>query len=100
LPNVVLKVGGFGMPIHGDDWHRDDAPLSSLVARRWGEEVRWCIELFGANRVMFESNSPVDRHLLGYTTIWNAFVLMTKSASESERMSLFHDTAARVYRVG
>jgi predicted TIM-barrel fold metal-dependent hydrolase len=32
-------------------------------------------------------------------TLWNAFKKMTASASAAEKASLFHDTAARVYRV-
>ena len=38
---------------------------------------------------MFESNFPVDAVSASYTVRWNSF----------KRLALFHDTAARVYRL-
>ena len=58
-----------------------------------------CIEKFGAGRCMFESNFPVDRVSYSYAAIWNAFKIMARDYSESERAALFHDTAARAYRL-
>ena len=100
-PNVVLKLGGIGMPIFGMDWHhRADPPTSSEVAEVWGPPIRWCIEQFGPERCMFESNFPVDKRSFDYRTCWNAFVRIAEGASESERRALFHDTAFRTYRLG
>jgi L-fuconolactonase len=48
---------------------------------------------------MFESNFPTDRHWVSYGVLWNAFKRMTAGASESELDALFHNTAARVYRL-
>ena len=59
----------------------------------------WCIEQFGADRCMFESNFPVDKVSYSYTVIWNAFKRIAKGFSPPERNALFHDTAARVYRL-
>ena len=98
--NVVLKLGGVGMTVFGLRWHkRDERPSSDEVVDAWGPTIRWCIELFGPNRCMFESNFPVDRHSLDYAVLWNAFKQMTADASATERAALFHDTAARVYRL-
>ena len=98
--NVTLKLGGIGMPIYGMKWHkRDQPPDSAEVAAVWGPEVRWCIEQFGVDRCMFESNFPVDRQSFDYTVCWNAFIRMTEDLSQSERQSLFHDTATRIYRL-
>ena len=81
-------------------WHRRDQPPDSAeVAAVWGPEVRWCIEQFGVDRCMFESNFPVDRQSFDYTVCWNAFIRMTEDFSQSERQSLFHDTATRIYRL-
>lgn len=96
--NVVLKVGGIGMPVFGLDWHkRDVPPTSEELAAAWGPDIRWCIELFGVDRCMFESNFPVDRASCSYVVLWNAFKRMAADASESEKSWLFHDTAARAY---
>jgi len=98
--NVVLKLGGIGMPIFGMDWHhRPERPGSEEVASVWGPEIRWCIELFGPERCMFESNFPVDRASFGYRVCWNAFVRTSSDLSQSERQALFRGTAARTYRL-
>jgi predicted TIM-barrel fold metal-dependent hydrolase len=48
---------------------------------------------------MFESNFPVDKTSCSYVVLWNSFKLMTKDFTPAERAALFHDTAARVYRL-
>ena len=49
--------------------------------------------------MMFESNFPVDKASCSYTVLWNSFKLLTASYSTSEKAKLYHDTAARVYRL-
>jgi predicted TIM-barrel fold metal-dependent hydrolase len=98
--NVVVKLGGIGMTFFGMDWHeRANGATSAEVAAAWGEEIRWCIDEFGVERCMFESNFPVDRISIRYPVMWNAFKRMTADASGAERAALFHDTATRVYRL-
>jgi L-fuconolactonase len=48
---------------------------------------------------MFESNFPVDKASCSYTVLWNSFKRLTSGATASEKAKLFHDTAARVYRL-
>jgi L-fuconolactonase len=99
-PNVTLKLGGIGMPIFGLGWHRrPEPPTAKELADAWGDEIRWCIERFGADRCMFESNFPVDKASCSYATLWEAFDLVADGASDGERDALFRDTAARVYRL-
>jgi len=99
-PNVALKLGGIGMAIMGDGWHRRERPPSSAeLAGVWGDFVRWCVETFGAERCMFESNFPVDRASCSYVVLWNAFKRMVHDASEDEKAALFLGTARRVYRI-
>jgi L-fuconolactonase len=99
-PNVALKLGGIGMAIMGDGWHRRERPPTSAeIAEAWGEFIRWCIETFGANRCMFESNFPVDRMSCSYVVLWNAFKLMVHDAGDDEKTALFAGTASRVYRI-
>ena len=49
---------------------------------------------------MFESNFPVDKAAYRYAVLWNAFKRLAAGACATERADLFHDTAARVYRLG
>ena len=98
--NVVVKLGGIGMPIFGSDWHhRDVEPSSAELAEAWGGEIRWCIEQFGVERCMFESNFPVDKRSCSYLVLWNAFKRIAAGASASDKAALFHDNAARIYRL-
>ena len=64
-----------------------------------GPYYRHCIEQFGADRCMFESNFPVDRLSCSYTVLWNAFKRLSQDYSETERSKLFHETAMRIYRL-
>jgi predicted TIM-barrel fold metal-dependent hydrolase len=48
---------------------------------------------------MFESNFPVDRRSLPYGTYWNAMKKIAARYSPAAQQALFHDTAARVYRL-
>ncbi len=98
--NVVVKLGGLGMPICGFGWNEREIPIGSEeLAEAMAPHILWCIEHFGADRSMFESNFPVDKVSYSYTTLWNAFKLLSRDFSETERAALFHDTAARVYRI-
>lgn len=97
-PNVAVKLGGIGMPLMNDERY-DGGVGSEQLAVAWGEEIRWCIEQFGVDRCMFESNFPVDKVSCTYTVLWNTFKRVTEDASSSEKAALFHDTAVRVYRL-
>ena len=48
---------------------------------------------------MFESNFPVDKVSFSYNVMYNAFKLLSKTYSDSERAAMFHDNAVKVYRV-
>src|SRR3546814_4708631 len=100
LPNVTMKLGGINMDVNGYGWEdRPAAPSSQALAdatRRWYEHA---IQAFGPERCMFESNFPVDKASCSYTVVWNSFKLLSKGYSASERAAMFHDTAARVYRL-
>ena len=100
-PNVVMKLGGVGMRTMGHDWHRRELPPSSDdVVKATGHFIEYAIERFGPTRCMFESNFPVDGWSCSYGVVWNAFKRMVAGASAREKRDLFHDTAARVYRLG
>ena len=99
-PNVNVKLGGIGMPRTGFDWHERDMPIGSEeLAESMAPFMNYCIERFGPDRSMFESNFPVDKVSYSYNVMYNAFKRLSKGYSDSERAAMFHDTAVRVYRV-
>jgi len=99
-PNVVAKVGGLQMEVNGYDWHtRPRPPTSQELADATRRYYEYIIEQFGAERCMFESNFPVDKVSCSYVVLWNAFKRLTAGASADEKAKLFHDTAARIYRL-
>jgi L-fuconolactonase len=99
-PNTFVKLGGLGMPLAGFSWHeRSRPPGSAELAEAMAPYFNWCIEKFGPDRCMFESNFPVDKTSYSYTIIWNAFKRIAEDYSPRERAALFHDTAVRVYRL-
>ena len=97
--NVRLKLGGVGMAIHGTHWRNDARAGVGQIVERWREPVRWCIEEFGPDRCMFESNFPVDKASFGYADLWAAFRAITEDASATDREALFAGTAIRTYRL-
>jgi predicted TIM-barrel fold metal-dependent hydrolase len=101
-PNVNVKLGGLAMHIFGFNIDAKCRPVpatSEELAGLWRPYIETCIELFGADRCMFESNFPVDKRAVSYTVLWNAFKRLALSASPSEKENLFRGTACRVYRL-
>ena len=98
--NVMAKLGGINMVENGFGWHHQPKPPSSeelmQATRRY---YQYTIEVFGVDRCMFESNFPVDMVTCSYNVLWNSFKRLTAEYSVSEKARLFHDTAARVYRL-
>ena len=100
-PNVTVKLGGLGMPRWGFGWHRRDVPIGSEeLAESMSPWMNYCIEQFGPDRCMFESNFPPDKVSHSYNVLYNAFKRLSQGYSPSERAAMFHDTATAVYRIG
>ena len=99
-PNVVAKLGGINMEMNGFGWHeRSRPPGSRELADATRRYYEFTIDTFGADRCMFESNFPVDMASCSYTVLWNSFKRLTAGCSAADKAQLFHDTAARVYRL-
>jgi L-fuconolactonase len=98
--NVSVKLGGVMMRLAAFDYLQAPRPPSSAeLAELWAPYVETCIELFGAERCMVESNFPVEKMGVGHVALWNAFKRMTAGASVDEKQALFSGTARRVYRL-
>jgi predicted TIM-barrel fold metal-dependent hydrolase len=99
-PSVLVKLGGFGMRLFGFDFaSRPSPPSSRELAESCRPYVETCIELFGVERCMFESNFPVDKGSCSYAILWNAFKRLATHASPAEKHVLFSGTASRAYRL-
>ncbi len=93
LPHVAVKLSMLFFCAQG--YHEDEDKEEHV--RRLVREV---IDMFGADRCMFASNYPVDRiQGIDVATLYGRFVAWTLDWSQEEREALFHDTAARVYRM-
>lgn len=101
LANTRVKLGGAGLRVFGLDFaSREIPPSSEELARALRPYLDTCVEQFGVDRCMFESNFPVDKGMYAYVTVWNAFKRLALGASRGEQAALFHGTAASTYRLG
>jgi predicted TIM-barrel fold metal-dependent hydrolase len=86
-PNVAIKLSGLGEP--GLPW---------TVASN-GPIIRDAVKIFGADRGMFASNFPVDSIVGSFETIYDGFRAAVADLSLTDQRKLFHDNAARIYRL-
>ena len=99
-PNVTVKLGGLAMRLLGYDFHERPMPPSSAeVAAAWRPYIETCIEAFGPERGMFESNFPPDKGQCSYQVIFNAFKRIAAQYSETEKAALFSKTASDFYQL-
>ena len=99
-PNVTVKLGGLAMRLLGYDFHERPMPPSSEdAAAAWRPYIETCIEAFGPDRGMFESNFPPDKGQCSYQVIFNAFKRIAAQYSETEKTALFSNTATDFYRL-
>ncbi|MEX2519964.1 MAG: amidohydrolase family protein [Paracoccaceae bacterium] len=86
-PNVALKISGIGMP--NQPW----------TVEANGPVVLDAIRIFGADRVMFASNFPVDGLTASFETIFGGFDRITADFSDADRAAMFCENARRTYRM-
>ena len=99
-PNVTVKLGALPIRLPGiSAVSKENPPSSGEVAAAWRPWLETSIDLFGADRCMFESNFPVQKRWCSFAVVWNAFKRIAASASATEKAALFAGTAARVYGV-
>jgi predicted TIM-barrel fold metal-dependent hydrolase len=83
-PNVAVKLSGLGTFRHRCD------------AAEWRAVIEETVALFGAERCLFGSNFPIEKLWTSYA----ALVAAVEAAVKPEqRDAVFHDTAARLYRI-
>jgi predicted TIM-barrel fold metal-dependent hydrolase len=98
--NVFMKLGGLAMPFGGFASFGAKPPANSMqLATEWRPYIETCIEAFGVNRCMFESNFPVDSGTCNYRVLWNSLKRLAELYSPEEKTALFSATAASFYRI-
>jgi predicted TIM-barrel fold metal-dependent hydrolase len=86
---VVCKVSGIVASAKPGKWTADDlAPI-----------VNHTLEVFGPDRVMFGGDWPVCTLAATFRQWVEALQSIVRQRSEEEQRKLFHDNAARVYRL-
>jgi len=100
LTNVDLKLGGLCMMVGGLDLHlRPCPPGSDELADLLRPVIAPCLEIFGASRCMFESNFSMDKAMVPYAVLWNAFKKLSADLSAEARSAVFSGNAARCYGI-
>jgi predicted TIM-barrel fold metal-dependent hydrolase len=86
---VVCKVSGIVASAKPGKWTADDlAPI-----------INHTLEVFGPDRVMFGGDWPVCTLAATFRQWVEALQIIVRQRSEEEQRKLFHDNAARVYRL-
>lgn len=97
--NVTVKLGGLGSFLMGSPTYRASPPASvDILVTEWRPYIETAIELFGADRCMFESNLPTDG-AGDFGTILAVFRTITEGCTFDEQCAIFAGTAHRVYRL-
>ena len=86
-PNVVVKLSGLGT----------FARACSLAL--WKPVVEETLEFFGPARCMFGSNFPIEKLWTSYGELVSVMKACLAGLSAQDRQAVFHDNAARIYRL-
>lgn len=86
-PNVAVKLSGLGTFIH------------RCSAEHIASIVDETVALFSAERCMYGSNFPIEKLWTSYRELAAAYDAATADLTAAERQAVFHDTAARLYRL-
>ncbi|MFE3544975.1 amidohydrolase family protein [Nocardia sp. NPDC059177] len=101
-PNVVAKVSGLMMPVLGHPVppRGTPTPVPRLVERT-GPLLAHALEVFGADRLIWGSNFPIDRPITSLTGAVETVAtgLTDAGASAADLRKVFRDNAVRVYRI-
>lgn len=85
--NISVKITGLPMT----DWDWTVESLRPMILET--------IDLFGVKRCMFGSNFPIDGLHSTFDTLFDAFREIVSGFSADEVAALFHDNAAKGYRL-
>ena len=86
-PNVVCKLSGLGTFLHANDPEHIAGVVDVSLA------------LFGADRCLYGSNFPIEKLWTDYGSLIGAMRAALEKRKKAERQAVFHDVAARIYRL-
>jgi predicted TIM-barrel fold metal-dependent hydrolase len=86
-PNVFSKLSGLGTFIHAND----PAHIARIVQET--------VAIFGADRCLYGSNFPIEKLWTDYRDLIGAYRDACRALPAPAVQSIFHDTAARLYRL-
>ncbi|MGH7122649.1 MAG: amidohydrolase family protein [Acetobacteraceae bacterium] len=86
-PNVYVKLSGLGTFVHRND--------PALIARIIDDTIA----IFGANRLMFGSNFPIEKLWTSHADLVAAYRAALAHYSEREQRDVFCNVARKVYRL-
>ncbi|KXS22458.1 amidohydrolase 2 [Gonapodya prolifera JEL478] len=104
VPNFYVKVSGLMIDL-GFEYHRqlrETGPFAKeLASNRWGDLVRYTLDLFGPNRSLFGSNFPVDGWNVAYGELLASYWIICKEKgyTHADMKNVFSDTARRIYKI-
>ncbi|WP_040794756.1 amidohydrolase family protein [Nocardia higoensis] len=102
LPNVVAKVSGVAMPILGHPVPRPrHTTTAPVLLDRIRPLVTHALDCFGADRLIWGSNFPVDKPITTIAASATAVgTAITEHGGDHAALTrVFHDNATRVYRI-
>lgn len=101
-PNVVAKVSGLGMPVLGHPVPKrgSTTPVDALVDR-YGPLLTHAHSAFGAERLIWGSNFPVDKPITTIPGSAEAVArVLAESGCDAEALrAVFGGNARRIYRI-
>jgi predicted TIM-barrel fold metal-dependent hydrolase len=85
--NLAVKLSGLGTFVR-----RLDAGLNAEISRE-------TVNMFGAERVMWGSNVPVEKLWTNYASLVRVFRDAIAPLPPADQKAILHDTATRIYRL-
>ena len=95
--HVMIKLSGLFMPIVG--WNYEQKISVNQVVDLIGPHIQFAIDTFGVDRCMFATNFPPDHVAISFETYYDAYFKIVEGLSMEAKRKLFHDNAARFYRI-
>ncbi|GAB88671.1 amidohydrolase family protein [Gordonia rhizosphera] len=98
--NVVVKLSGLGMPVLGYGRERwGNIGSRETLAEMVGPLVEHVVGHFGADRVMFGSNFPIDKPNTSLDMVVGALIDLLAPRGDYMLRKAFRENALRVYRI-
>ncbi|MYR08225.1 amidohydrolase family protein [Gordonia sp. SID5947] len=100
-PNVVVKLSGLGLPVLGYGRERwGNIGSRGTLAEMVGPLVEHAFAHFGADRLIFGSNFPIDKPNTALDMVVGALIdLLEPQGGDYVLRKVFRDNAMRVYRI-